>query len=393
MNFGDIYAGKTVMVTGHTGFKGSWLCEWLCMLGATVVGYSLPAEQDPCHTTPSHFTELGLRYRISTHIESDIRDLNKVEKAIAEHKPDFIFHLAAQPIVIRSFYEPYMTINTILNGTLNILESVRRQKMPCVLVIITTDKTYKNVGWVHSYREPDKLGGHDPYSASKACVELVVSSYWKSFFAPNEDALGDFAVGMAPVRGGNVIGGGDWAENRIVPDAIRALASGEPLIIRNGHATRPWQHVLELLSGYLHLGRLIHHRRAALLAELDNEWQDGLHKLKDVCSPFNFGPLITSNKTVSALVEEIIKYWPGSFINQTATDAPLEASKLNLTIDKAYHLLGWQPKWGFEETILQTVGWYRHFYHYAQGDTDAVIKITQNQIQTYSKDLEYRINQ
>lgn len=391
MIFGDAYAGKAVMVTGHTGFKGSWLSEWLYMLGARVVGYSLTPDQDPCYTTPSHFTELDLQHRISAHIEGDIRDLDKVEEAIAQHEPDFIFHLAAQPIVLRSFAEPHMTINTILNGTLNILEAVRRRQKPCVLIIITTDKTYQNVGWVHSYRESDKLGGHDPYSASKACAELVVSSYWKSFFAPTEGKLEDFAVGVAPVRGGNVIGGGDWAENRIVPDAIRALASGNSLVIRNGHATRPWQHVLELLGGYLHLGSLIHERRARLRAVSNNGSEDALNKLNEVCSAFNFGPFITSNKTVSRLVEEIFKHWPGSVIHQTAPDVPPEDSKLNLAIDKAYHILGWQPKWNFEETLHQTVAWYRQFYQRAQGNPNAVTELTRSQINAYSSGLRYRI--
>lgn len=394
MIFDDVYRGKTVMITGHTGFKGSWLSEWLCMLGANVVGYSLKPDPklDPCNTTPSHFLELGLRDQIAAHVESDVRVLNEMEATINRHKPDFIFHLAAQPLVLRAYDEPHLTVETNLMGTLNLLEAVRRQRKQCILIMITTDKVYENVGWVHSYREPDSLGGHDPYSASKACAEHVISSYWRSFFAPAIDRLEDFAVAVAPVRGGNVIGGGDWAENRIVPDAMRALAAGKELVIRNRHATRPWQHVLELLSGYLHLGCLIYRRRKNLSAARLQERDETLRKLKDVCSAFNFGPFLTSNKTVGALVKEIFKHWPGTSLDQETTGKTLEAGMLNLTIDKAYHLLGWQPKWSFEETIHYTVAWYRQFYESAQGNPKSVRELTQSQIREYSKGLTYGVN-
>ena len=394
MIFDDVYRGKTVMITGHTGFKGSWLSEWLCMLGANVVGYSLKPDPklDPCHTTPSHFLELGLRDQIAAHEENDVRILNEVEATIHRHKPDFIFHLAAQPLVLRAYDEPHLTVETNLMGTLNLLEAVRRQHKQCILIMITTDKVYENVGWVHSYREPDRLGGHDPYSASKACAEHVISSYWRSFFEPAVDRLEDFAVAVAPVRGGNVIGGGDWAENRIVPDAMRALAAGKELVIRNRRATRPWQHVLELLSGYLHLGCLIYRRRKLLSAPRLQEKDETLRKLKDVCSAFNFGPFLTSNKTVGELVQEIFKHWPGTILDQETTGSTLEAGMLNLTIDKAYHLLGWQPKWSFEETIHYTVTWYRQFYESAKGNYKSVRQLTQSQIQEYSKDLTYGVN-
>lgn len=390
MIFNDTYKGRTVMVTGHTGFKGSWLSAWLCMLGAKVVGYSMRPDRDPCYTTPSHFVELGLRDQI-VHIENDVRRLDEVQAAIGNHEPDFIFHLAAQPLVLRAFDAPHLTVETNVIGTLNLLEAVRLLRKPCILIMITTDKVYENMEWVHSYRETDPLGGHDPYSAGKACAELVISSYWHSFFAPAGGKLDDFAIAVAPVRGGNVIGGGDWAENRIVPDAMKALATGESLVIRNRYATRPWQHVLELLSGYLHLGSLIYQRRANLSAANANDTKEKLLKLNEVCSAFNFGPFITSNETVGTLVEEIFKHWHGTSIDQTTTGTPREAGKLNLTIDKAYHLLGWQPKWSFEETVYHTVTWYRQFYEYARGKPESVMRLTQNQIREYSKDLKYRI--
>jgi CDP-glucose 4,6-dehydratase len=347
---------------------------------------------DPCYTTPSHFLELDLHEQIAAHVENDVRFLNGVEETINRHKPDFIFHLAAQPLVLRAYAKPHLTVETNLVGTLNLLEAVRRQQKQCILIMITTDKVYEDVGWVHSYRETDSLGGHDPYSASKACAEHVISSYWRSFFAPAIDRREDFAVAVAPVRGGNVIGGGDWAENRIVPDAMRALAAGKALVIRNRHATRPWQHVLELLSGYLHLGCLIYRRRKILSAARSRERNEILRKLKEICSAFNFGPFLTSNKTVGVLVQEIFKHWPGTCHDQESTGAAPETGMLNLTIDKAFHLLGWQPKWSFEETIHHTVTWYRQFYESAQGNSKSVRQLTQSQIREYSKGLAYSVN-
>lgn len=391
--FEHVYHNRTVLVTGHTGFKGSWLSEWLCMLGANVVGYSLKPDPvtDKCFTVPhSHFNELQLRDQIAKHIEGDVRSLNELKATVSQYKPDFIFHLAAQPLVRRSYIEPHLTIETNVLGTLNLLEAVRLQQSPCIVIMITTDKVYENVGWLHSYREPDMLGGHDTYSSSKACAELVISSYWRSFFA---SAITQLGVAVAPVRGGNVIGGGDWATDRIVPDTMRSLSRGEPVEIRNRHATRPWQHVLELLSGYLHLGSLMYRRRTKLLSRrLDGNSID-LKRLTDLCSPFNFGPLLMSNKSVGVLVEEIFKHWPGETRDKTMPGAPEEAGKLNLTIDKAYHTLGWQPKWSFEEAIQQTVSWYHKFYTEAHGNPQAVKELTRNQIRAFSEGLSYTVNE
>ena len=394
MVFGDVYSGKTVLVTGHTGFKGSWLSEWLSMLGANVVGYSLKPDPDtdPCTTRPSHFGELGLGSQISAHIENDVRSLDGMVAAVSEYEPDFIFHLAAQPLVLRSYDEPVLTIETNVLGSVNVLEAVRLHGKPCVVIMVTTDKVYDNLGWVHSYREPDALGGHDPYSASKACAELVISSYRDSFFSMSADAPDPLPVAIASVRGGNVIGGGDWAENRIVPDSMRALSRDEPVVIRNRCATRPWQHVLELLSGYLHLGSRIYQRRDSLSATARGERKETLGELEELCSAFNFGPFVTSNRSVGALVEEIFRYWPGSSQDQTSADARVEAGKLNLTIDKAYHFLGWQPRWSFEETIQRTVEWYRQYYETAQGDSGRVRDLTQSQIEEYSAGLKYPVS-
>ncbi len=395
--FEDVFSGKTVFITGHTGFKGSWLSEWMLMLRAKVVGFSLTPDpkSDPCHTHPSHFTELGLRERIMVHMENDVRNGDAVKEAIRDHSPDFIFHLAAQPLVRHAYDEPQLTMETNVLGTLNLLEAVRLAKKPCILLVITTDKVYENVEWLHSYREPDPLGGRDPYSASKACAEHIVSSYWHSFFAPKKDPERNLfpSVLLASARGGNVIGGGDWAKDRIVPDSMRALAQGEQVPIRNRHATRPWQHVLELLSGYMHLAGLLYRRRESLTKPFADADEAASHKNKllDICSPFNFGPQITSNRSVGALVEEIFQHWPGESLDQTDDAAPKEAGKLNLTIDKAYHQLGWQPKWEFEESIRQTVAWYRQFYEAAKGEPEAVRALTQDQIREYASGLSYRV--
>lgn len=369
MGFGDAYKGKTVLVTGHTGFKGSWLSEWLLLLGAKVVGYSL----DP-PTDPSHFDVLRLGESLASDIRGDVRSFPTVQAALAEHKPDFIFHLAAQPLVRKAFVEPHGTIETNVMGSLNVLEAVRRESIDCIVVMVTTDKVYENVEWTYAYRETDALGGHDPYSASKACAEIVISSYQRSFFAAGLSLPGEPTIAVAIGRGGNVIGGGDWAEDRIVPDSIRSLASGQSVPVRNRVATRPWQHVLELLSGYLHLGAECAHA----VADKDHK------KLEMLCSPFNFGPHITSNKTVEELVLEILKHWPGGWNDQSDPNARHEAGRLNLTIDKAYHTLGWRPLWSFEETVKHTVEWYRHYYEAKSREPGFMRDVTRRQILAYT---------
>jgi CDP-glucose 4,6-dehydratase len=378
MNFGDVYKNKTVLVTGHSGFKGSWLSEWLLLLGANVVGYSLvepPSE-------PSHFTALQLGEHLTDDVRDDIRSLDALQAAIQRHKPDFIFHLAAQPLVWEGFNAPYYTVETNVMGSLNVLEAVRRENSNCIVIMITTDKVYENIEWLYAYRENDPLGGHDPYSASKACADIVISSYQRSFFGAPENCPADSCIAVASVRGGNVIGGGDWAMDRIVPDSIRSLAANRPIPVRNKNATRPWQHVLELLSGYLHLGAEISHAIA----------QKNQERLQVLCSAFNFGPHITSNKTVEQLVQEVLKHWSGEWEDFTEPGARHEAGRLNLTIDKAYHTLNWQPRWNFEETIKHTVDWYRQYYRAARPEPASLRELTRQQILLYADGLLYSTN-
>jgi CDP-glucose 4,6-dehydratase len=328
------YRNKRVLVTGHTGFKGSWLCEWLCELGAEVYGFALPPP-----TTPSLFEQLDIADRVARHCIGDVRDLEVLRTYLKEVQPEFIFHLAAQPLVRMSFRYPVETYAVNVMGTVNLLESVRTLEKPCAVVVVTTDKCYENREWLHAYRESDPMGGYDPYSSSKGAAELVISAYQRSFFS---DTSG---IHLASARAGNVIGGGDWAHDRIVPDCIRSLQRGATIQVRNKNATRPWQHVLEPLSGYLELGQALRMGRGPLSA-------------RAYVGAFNFGPNLDSNQTVGTLVEEILRHWPGSWEDHTDPDAPHEASKLNLSADKAFHLLGWKPRWSFQESIQKTVSWY-----------------------------------
>jgi CDP-glucose 4,6-dehydratase len=325
---GAAYKGKRVFVTGHTGFKGSWLCEWLLHLGAEVAGFSLEPEEGAL------FRELGLETRLA-HQLGDIRDRALLADAIRGFHPDHVFHLAAQPLVLASYDRPLETFETNVNGTLNLLEALRPLQSPCAVVCVTTDKCYENREWLQGYRETDKLGGNDPYSASKAMAELGIASCRRSFF-------GGSPVRIASARAGNVLGGGDWAADRIVPDAIRALKAGAEVPVRNPKSTRPWQHVLEPLGGYLLLG-------ARLLGSSG----------ADFCTAFNFGPWTDSNRSVRELVEEILKHWPGEWADTSDGASPHEAHLLHLSIDKAYHMLGWSPVWDFAQTVTKTVEGYR----------------------------------
>lgn len=370
MYFNDVYRGKTVLVTGHTGFKGSWLCEWLLQLGSRVVGYSLEPPTDP-----SHFALTNLSRRIFKDQRGDVRDYHLLQSTINEIKPDFIFHLAAQPIVRLAYKDPRETVETNVMGTFNILEAVRNMKKDCIAVLITTDKVYENKEWYHPYREADPLGGYDPYSASKACAEILISSYFRSFFRTELLAPNSPAIAVASVRAGNVIGGGDWASDRIVPDCIRNLEKKIPIPVRNKTATRPWQHVLEPLSGYLLLGSEIYQ---AIYFEKER----AVDRLEILCSPFNFGPNLTSNRTVLDLVQEILKYWPGDWKDISDPYAPHEAGKLNLTIDKAFHILNWKPQWDFERTARETVEWYSHALR-KMNDSEYIQNLTIKQIETY----------
>lgn len=361
MSFGGIYKGKRVLVTGHTGFKGSWLCEWLLALGAEVHGYAL----DPL----PHERLFGqLNLPLASDTRSDISDRDCLNSRVLDVRPDFLFHLAAQPLVRLSYESPVETFSTNLMGTVHVLEALRlleRSGSSCVGVMVTTDKCYENREWVHSYREEDAMGGHDPYSASKGCAEIAVSSYRRSYFSGNERG-----IRVASVRAGNVIGGGDWASDRIVPDCIRSLKQGLAIKVRNKTAVRPWQHVLEPLSGYLQLAASIHYSVVNSLPD----------RIESLCSGFNFGPSNSSNRTVKELVEEILKHWPGEWEDRSDPLEPHEANRLNLAIDKAWHHIGWQPVWNFPATIAKTVD------EYQKVDSPDKVEFTNQHIEDYTAD-------
>lgn len=341
--FGGVYAGRRVLVTGHTGFKGSWLVLWLRELGAHVAGLAL----DP-DTQPSHWTLLGFD-DVADH-RADLRDAGAMRKVFDEHRPEIVFHLAAQPLVRRSYRDPVDTFSTNVMGLVNLFEAVRTCPSVRVLVNATTDKVYAEHDNTEGYRETDPLGGHDPYSTSKACAELVSDCYRKSFFN-----VPDALVHMATARAGNVIGGGDWAEDRLVPDLVRAAASGQPLRIRNPAAVRPWQHVLEPLSGYLRLGQLL--------------WNDAAN-----AGACNFGPGAAGEISVQSLAARLGAYWPALRIEHDASTHPHEAATLRLNCDKATRQLAWRPVWNIDTALARTADWYRHFHESGQvGSADDLI--------------------
>ncbi len=329
------YAGKRVLLTGHTGFKGAWLTLWLERLGAKVTGLSLEPEAQ------SVFLTAGVQSSCEHHV-GDIRHFAQVREAVQAARPEIVFHLAAQALVRKSYAEPLATIETNINGTAHVLEAIRVTKQRCGVVVVSSDKCYENREWVYGYREEDAMGGHDPYSMSKGATELITASWRRSFFPLSK--LAEHGVGIASARAGNVIGGGDWAADRIVPDCIRSLAKGEPIGVRSPHAIRPWQHVLEPLGGYLMLG-------VKLLTAA---------RPQDFCDGWNFGPAAASAQPVSALANALVKAWgQGSWVDQSDPKAHHEASLLRLSIDKAHAKLGWLPRWDFDETIARTVAWYR----------------------------------
>ncbi|MBP5510463.1 MAG: CDP-glucose 4,6-dehydratase [Kiritimatiellae bacterium] len=348
----DVYRNKRVLVTGHTGFKGAWLCEWLLALGAEVHGFALPPP-----TRPSLFSQLKLAKRLKSHTIGDVRDLDALMRTMRCVKPVFVFHLAAQPLVRLSYEKPTETFDTNVMGTVNVLEAVRLMGRKTSVVCVTTDKVYENNEKGRPFRETDPFGGYDPYSASKGACEIAISSYRRSFFG-----MPDSPVWVASARAGNVIGGGDWAKDRIVPDAMRALAKGEAIPVRNKISTRPWQHVLEPLGGYLTLG--------AALAKRE--------RFDEVCGGFNFGPDPKANRTVKELVEEMLKWKRGAWVDQSDPTAVHEAGLLNLDIRKAGKVLDWKPRWNFETTVKNTVQWY-----VAVANGCNPMEITREQIEGY----------
>ncbi|NCI49093.1 CDP-glucose 4,6-dehydratase [Sediminibacterium roseum] len=348
-----IFKGKVVVITGHTGFKGSWLSLWLHSLGASVVGLA-----NGVPGNPAHFDVIGLHKDIKD-TRADVRCAKDVEKIIVDAQPDFVFHLAAQALVRDSYTNPAETWDTNVMGTLHVMEALRKLDKKCVAVMITSDKCYDNVEWIWGYRETDALGGPDPYSASKGAAELVIKSQIKSFFSHKDNK-----VIIASARAGNVIGGGDWAENRIVPDCVKAWSKDQTVELRNPSATRPWQLVLEPLSGYLTLAAAMW-GNAALHGEA-----------------FNFGPSILQNHSVGDLVDHMATFWKQvkwKDISQSH-EGPYESTLLKLNCDKALHHLKWWAALGFEDTVKFTSEWYKAFYENAKD----IRQVSLDQIKLYS---------
>lgn len=343
----EFWAGRRVLLTGHTGFKGAWLALWLTELGAKVTGLALAPEE------PSLFSQIGLASLV-THIEGDIRDAGLVERVVAEARPEVVFHLAAQPLVRLSYDEPLETFATNVQGTAHVLDSCRRVEGLKAIVAVTSDKCYENREWVWPYRETDPLGGHDPYSASKAAAEIVIASYRKSFFHDPQSAL------LASVRAGNVIGGGDWAKDRLVPDIVRAVAADEPVLIRSPGAVRPWQHVFEALGGYL----LIAQRLMAGDSAIAAAW--------------NFGPAPTDTRPVSWIVERMIARWGRGRYALTDNAGRHEANLLKLDCSKAHAELGWRPSFDLATTIDRIIDW-----HQAHEDGKDPLTTSRSQLADY----------
>jgi len=356
MKFEDFYKNKKVLVTGHTGFKGSWLSLWLLKLGADVVGYAL----DP-YTSKDNFVVSGLSEKMED-IRGDIRDFEKFNSVVKKYKPEIIFHLAAQAILRLSYEIPKETIETNVMGTENVLEAFRKSDSAKTLIVITSDKCYENKEWIWGYREIDPVGGYDPYSASKGAAEVITSAYIRSFFNPKNYKKHGKVV--STVRAGNVIGGGDWGKDRIIPDAIRALENGKPIEVRNPNSVRPWQFVLEPLNGYLLLASKMHE---------DPEIFSG---------PWNFGPNPDSIITVKEVVEKVLKYYgKGNWVRTNKYDEFHESTLLNLDTSKARYLLGWKPELNIDEAIKMTVEWYKNYHD------KNIKKIINDQIERFMGDI------
>ena len=353
----DIYKGKRIFLTGHTGFKGSWLNLWLKSLGAEVYGYALAP-----NTNPSHFELLGGNKEFRG-VFADIRDRENLKQSLRSFNPDIIFHLAAQPLVRESYKNPVATFESNVIGTLNILDCARELESLKAIVVITTDKVYENKEWIWGYRENDALGGYDPYSASKACAEIVTDSMRNSFFNINEFGK-SHQVLIATARAGNVIGGGDWSEDRLIPDIIKAVCANKSVKIRNPKSTRPWQHVLEPLRGYLMLGEKL------------------LEGKKEFATAFNFGPNLQDNLRVEEILKITKNLWDKvDYVLECDSNAPHEAELLMLDVAKAQKLLNWEPVMNSLESIKYTISWYREFYENGQ-------IVSQEQLGNYIKEMK-----
>lgn len=351
--FSNIFEGKTVLVTGHTGFKGSWLCIWLKYLGANVIGVSIGIP-----TEPSCFRACRLDLEVDDR-RVDICDSSRLSEVIRDVQPDFVFHLAAQALVKTSYDSPIETFNTNVIGSLVLLQALRDIQKRCAVIMVTSDKVYENLEWCWGYRECDQLGGKDPYSASKAMADIGIRSFIKTFFANSEADDVRAAIG----RAGNVIGGGDWASHRVIPDCIRAWSSGASVKVRNPNSTRPWQHVFEPLSGYLQLA-------SSLYSDIRFHGES-----------YNFGPLTHGNHTVGKLIDEMTQIWTGGqWENVSGGDFSVpEAGLLNLNCDKAKVDLQWAPTLEFIETVELTARWYEDFYN----SRDSMMQVSINQLKKY----------
>jgi len=350
----SFWKDKRVFLTGHTGFKGGWLSMWLCNMGAKVTGYALSPK-----VNPNFFEVVGVVKDLEKSYLADIRDLETLQSAMTVAQPDIVIHMAAQPLVRYSYTNPVETYSTNVMGTVHLLESIRKTTSVRAVLIVTSDKCYENKEWLWGYRENEPMGGHDPYSNSKGCAELVTSAYRESFFPSNK--YNQHQVAIASARAGNVIGGGDWSIDRLIPDAIRAFELEETLMIRSPLATRPWQHVLEPLSGYLILAQAL------------------FQKGSEFASAWNFGPLDEDTRTVKDVIELLIKNWSGNATwRQDLHDQPHEAYLLKLDCSKVHRLLKWYPKWGLEKAIINITQWQNAF----QNQLD-MRDVTLKQIATY----------
>jgi len=356
-DFKQFYKAKRVLITGNTGFMGSWLSIWLSELGADVIGY---AKEPP--TSPNLFEICGLEKRINS-VTGDIRNGKVLRDIFERHQPEIVFHLAAQSLVRYSYEEPVETYETNVIGTVNLLEACRYTKSVRAIVNVTSDKCYENQEWVWGYRETDPIGGYDPYSSSKGCSELVTNAYLKSFFNPKD--YREHGVSLATARAGNVIGGGDWAEDRLIPDCMKALLENRPILVRYPDAVRPWQHVLEPLSGYLLLTRRL--------------YEDG----PTFTGAWNFGP-DDDVKPVRWVVKRMIEMWGGNTdwkIDQG--DHPYESHYLKLDCSKAKSKLGWYPQWDLKLSLEKTIEWYKAYYNH-----EDMVNMTIDQIQSYEKCIQ-----